>query len=326
MKSKLFLPAILACVMAAPTATQAGPLADATSDMLWGIEISGYFEVGATYAFSRPRGNDRNNLGFRRADGTWIQHRAFTDDEGSLIDFHAFKLGFDRLPEDIDEVGFRLDMMYGEDAPLIGGGSGVLDSNHFNMYQAFISYIAPLGNGLVLDAGRFATWHGYESPESPQNSNYSRSLLFTGFSPRTHTGFRASYTIDEMWQVSGGVTQGWNTVENRNDSYTGHFALGFSPMETVYIQNSVAYGAEAEDNNSDRTLLYDLVARWQATDQLSVGLHFDWLLADNLRPDGSGRDAEAWGLAGYLRYDITDKLYVGLRGEYVDDQIGRAHV
>lgn len=325
MKTKLFLSAALACVMAAPATTQAGPLADATSDMLWGIEISGYLDVGSTYAFSRPHGAQRNILGFARSDAiSWTNHRAFNDDEGSLIDFHAFQLSIDRLPEDIDEVGFRIDMMYGEDAQLVGGGSGVLDSGHFNMYQAYISYVAPLGNGLTIDAGRFGTWHGYEVIESPLNDNYSRSLLFGLSQPFTHTGFRATYTIDEMWEVSGGVTQGWDTVENNNDSYTGHFALRFMPMENVYIQNSVAYGAEEDGNNSDKTLLYDLVATWQATDQLMVGLNFDWAFAekspDNPRYDNSFSDAEWWGLAGYLRYDVTDKLYVALRGEYVEDR------
>lgn len=306
MKKTWILSTALAGLLAAPVAS-AGPLADATSDMLWGIELGGYMQLGSTYNFDSP--DNEMNFG-----------RIFDTDDADLIDFHAFQFYADKLPEDVNEVGFRIDGMFGEDATGVGGGDGVLDSGDFNLYQAYVSYIAPVGNGLTLDAGRFVTWHGYELIESPLNDNISRSFLFGYAIPFTHTGFRGTYTFNEMVEASVGVTQGWDTVEDNNDSPSYHFALRLMPMETVYVQNSVAFGPEATGNNSDNTILYDLVATWQATPQFLVGANFDWGSAEDLAVGGS--DAEWMGFAGYLRYDINDKLYAAVRGEYFDDQDG----
>ena len=321
MKSKLFLSAVLAVAMAVPVS--AGPLADATADMLWGVELGGYLEVSSTYNLNDPF-TDANS------------YRVFDTDDGDFVDINAFQLYIDKLPEDVDEVGFRVDMLYGEDAALIGGGDGVLDDGNLNIYQAYISYIAPIGNGLTIDLGRFATWHGYEVIEGGANDQFSRSFMFGYAIPFTHTGARLTYTINEMWEVSYGLTQGWDTVEDTNDSLTHHFAIRTMPTDDIYIQNSIAYGPEdhningvdattglpdgsrALGDNGSYTFLYDLVATWQATDQLLLGANFDYGIAEDYSV-ASG-DADWWGIAGYVRYDITDKLYGAVRGEWMNDE------
>ncbi|MBI1390079.1 MAG: outer membrane beta-barrel protein [bacterium] len=303
MKSKLFLIAALACALAIPAS--AGPLADATSDMLWGIEIGGYIDIGSTYNLNDPA-TDMNS------------YRVFDTDDGDFVDFHALQFSFDKLPEDCDEVGFRVDMMYGEDAALVGGGSGVLDDGNLNIYQAYISYIAPIGNGLTIDLGRFATWHGYEVIESGLNDQFSRSFLFGYAIPFTHTGARFTYTINEMWEVGYSLTQGWDTVEDNNDSLTHHIMIRTMPTEQIYIQNSLAYGPEMPGDNGSYTLLYDLVGTYQATEQFLIGANFDWGQTEDYGVGGG--DADWWGIAGYLRYDVNDKFYAAVRGEWMNDE------
>lgn len=303
MKSKLFLSVVMAVALALPVS--AGPLADATADMLWGVELGGYLDVASTYNLNDP---------FTQANS----YRVYDTDDGDFVDIHAFQLYIDKLPEDVDEVGFRVDMLYGEDATLIGGGSGVLADGNMNIYQAYISYIAPIGNGLTIDLGRFATWHGYEVIESGANDQYSRSFMFGLAIPFTHTGARLTYTINEMWEVSYGLTQGWDTVEDNNDSLTHHFAIRTMPTDDIYIQNSVAYGPEMAGDNGSYTFLYDLVATWQATDQLMLGANFDYGNAEDATV--AGGDADWWAIAGYVRYDITDKLYGAVRGEWMEDE------
>lgn len=305
---KLGLFAIGAAMSLAVSGAQAGPLADATADSLWGIELGGYVDVSFTYNFNDPNSQQFGNVG-----------RIFDTDHNEF-DIHGFQFYMDKLPEDIGEAGFRIDTMYGEDAQLIdftGGFDGSVNDD-LTLYQAYVSYIAPVGNGLTLDLGRFATWHGYEVIESPANANFSRSFMFGLAIPFTHTGLRATYPINDMLEISGGITQGWDVVEDNNDAKTWHAAIWWTPMETVFIGNSFAYGPEMAGNSSDYTFLYDLVATWNFMEAWTLGGNFDWGTSEDAV--GGTADADWWGIAGYLQYDFTEQAYVALRGEYFNDE------
>ncbi|MBN2328577.1 MAG: porin [Candidatus Omnitrophica bacterium] len=305
---KLSALSVICAALLAVSGAYAGPLADATSDTLWGIELGGYLDVSYTYDFNNP--DDGSDA---------IGGRAFATDDDE-IQLNAFQLYIDRLPEDVGEAGFRFDILAGEDASAIGDLWGTDDD--ISIYQAFISYIAPMGNGLTIDLGRFATWHGYEAIESPANDQFSRSLLFTYLQPYTHTGIRLTYPINDQWEVSGGMTQGWDVVDDNNDAWTFHGAVRWMPMENVYIQNSVAYGPEQDDNDSDYTLLYDLVATWQIDESWTVGANFDYESTEDLYNDD---DVDVYGLGGYVRYDVNEDMYIAFRGEWIDVDEGFAY-
>ena len=289
-------------------AVQAGSLSDATAESLWGIKLGGYLDMSYIYNLNDPEENQGGNI-----------MRVFDVDHNE-INFQLFQFYIDRLPEESNEVGFRVDFALGEDSNLIVFDPLVDFGDDFNIYQAYISYIAPIGNGLTIDLGRWVTHHGYEVIESPANSHFSRSILFGWAIPFTHTGLRLTYPFNDMWEVSGAVTQGWDWVDDNNDSKTFHGAVRFRPTESIYIQNSVAWGPELDDNNHDYRLLYDLVATWQVNEQWSVGANFDWAQDENQAPGGG--DAEWMGIAGYARYDLLENLYVALRGEWFDDADG----
>ncbi|MGC9327097.1 MAG: porin [Candidatus Hinthialibacter sp.] len=317
---KLSVMSLIGAALLVASGAYAGPLADATSDTLWGIELGGYLDVSYTYNFNEP--DDGDNA---------IGGRAFATDDDE-IQLNAFQLYIDRLPEDVEEAGFRFDILAGEDASAIGDLWGSDDD--ISIYQAFISYIAPVGNGLTIDLGRFATWHGYEAIESPANDQFSRSLLFTYMQPYTHTGIRLTYPINDQWEVSGGLTQGWDVVDDNNDAWSFHGAIRWMPMENVYIQNSVAYGPEnrnanfdnnvvGHESNDDYTFLYDLVATWQIDESWTVGANFDYSTTeDSLIVNGKADDVDAWGIGGYARYDVNEDMYIALRGEWIDADEG----
>lgn len=309
MKRRTGLMAAAILLASAGSGAYAGVLADATSDALGGIEIGGYIDISYLYNFNDPSDNQGGN-GIR-----------IFDNDHNDINLNLLQLYIDRLPEDPGEVGFRIDFAIGEDSSTIVPDDLFDMGDDFNIYQAYISYIAPIGEGLTIDLGRWVTHHGYEVIESPANDQFSRSILFGWAIPFTHMGLRMSYDFNEMWGVSGAITQGWDVVEDNNDSKTFHGAVYFRPTDTISITNSFAFGPELDDNNHDNRFLYDLVASWQATEQLLVGANFDYGFDEDQAPDGD--DGVWWGVAGYVRYDITDALYVGARGEYFDDSDGQ---
>lgn len=296
-------------VLATGSVAYAGPLADATADTLWGIQLGGYLDVSYTYDFNDP--DNANNA---------IGGRAFATDDNQ-IQLDAFQLYIDKLPKDIGEVGFRFDILAGEDARSIYFEDlfGNNQTNDINIYQAFISYIAPIGNGLTIDVGRFAASAGYESIESPRNDQFSRGLLFTEVQPWTTTGLRMTYAINEQWEVSGGINEGWDEVDDNNEAWTFTGAVRWMPTESICIQDTVYYGPEHNNDNSNYRLLNDILAKWDINESWTVGVNFDYL--NDEEPVGF-QDEELWGLGGYVRYNVNEALYLALRGEWIDDNDG----
>lgn len=307
----------------------AGPLADATADSLWGIQLGGYLDVSYNYDFNDPNDTDES-----------IYYHVFNDDDNQ-IQLDSFQLYIDKLPKDTGEVGFRFDILAGEDADwfedLFGGYN-----NDINIYQAYVSYIAPIGNGLTIDIGRFASAAGYETIESPRNDQFSRSILFY-YQPWTETGIRLTYAIDEQWEIMGSVIQGMDQVEDNNNSWTFHGAVRWTPTESVHIQDTIYYGPEnkrftwtdtnsdgvidpnelaiGEESNDDYTLENVLSAAWDINESWTLGSDFTYQYNEKAIPTSAiaAKDAERGGLAGYVRYNVNPSLYLAMRGEYFYD-------
>lgn len=296
-----------AILLAVGSVAYAGPLADATADTLWGIQLGGYLDASYTYDFNDP--DDGANA---------IYGRAFANDDNE-IQLDAFQLYVDKLPKDAGEVGFRFDILAGEDAEAIGDLWGSDDD--ISIYQAFISYIAPIGNGLTIDIGRFAASAGYETIESPSNDQFTRSFLFTLAQPYTTSGVRLTYPINDQWEVTGGLTQGWDVVDDNNEAWTFNGAIRWMPMESVYIQEAVYYGPERDDNNSDYRLLNDVVATWEVNESWKVGANFDYANEEDVV---GNHDGSLYGFGGYVRYNVNEAMYLAVRGEYIDDDDGLA--
>ena len=57
-----------AALLAVSSVAYAGPLADATADSLWGIEIGGYFDISYTYNINEAGGAGQGVNGARVFD------------------------------------------------------------------------------------------------------------------------------------------------------------------------------------------------------------------------------------------------------------------
>ena len=70
-----------------------------------------------------------------------------------------------------DTNALALESIPGLDRPVDGADT----LRHFS--RANVSYLAPIGNGLVLTAGLFNSYIGYQSIFAKQNLNYTRSYM-----------------------------------------------------------------------------------------------------------------------------------------------------
>src|ERR1051325_10067949 len=114
-----------------------------------------------------------------------------------------------RLEKPLDEAewaaGYRVDLWAGPDANTLGTQSILAGStSDFAIRQAYVALRMPVGNGLDWKVGVFDSIIGYESVESGNNPNYTRSFGHS-IEPQTHTGLLASYRFTDMISASVGV-------------------------------------------------------------------------------------------------------------------------
>ncbi len=283
---------------------------------LQGVAMSGYVDTAYTYNFNRPdTGVGRTNRG-----------RVFDVNPNSFT-LHAAKLVLEKPLSDSAPVGFRTDLMFGDDAEVIhstGLGNVVAGDNPtaFDLQQAYVAVRAPVGNGLDIKLGKFITLLGAEVINSPENWNYSRSYLFGFAIPFTHTGALATYSLGELGSTSFGIVNGWDIADENNSFKTMLGNVTLTPVKGVTLSTSLITGAErASDNGNDRTVL-DLVATWQPLEQLTLMANYDYGHEASITHGGTtaGRDTGNWsGVALYAKYAVTDTWSLAGRWEMFND-------
>ena len=250
-----------------------------------------------------------------------------------------------QLEKPIDEgtwsAGYKVETMFGPDANVMPGAltSGVA------IKQAYAALRAPIGNGIDFKIGQFDPIVGYEVTDSYANPNFSRSLGFNNLEPFGHTGILASYQVNDIIGVSGGVANGDSGFGLNGGSLTASgFASGQvggsmrgllaesarvymgsvvvkAPESTGWLAGSSLYvGAVNGDANgakNDPTLLYVGVSLATPIKELTLGAS-----ADLLFNAGLGGQSYANAYAFYTGYQITEKLKANNRFEYATSGYG----
>jgi len=195
-------------------------------------------------------------------------------------------------------------------------------------YSSTTESVAIEPSGPII-AGKYVTNAGAEVIKSDGDVNYSRSILFGYAIPFTHTGVRATYKVNDALTVLGGVNEGWDAFESPSHDATVELGGTFAPTKTVSITASYYGGKELVTNYPKSSAkgtrnLFDIVGTFNATDQLTFVLNYDYGTQQNAAA-GGGR-AKWDGIAGYANYQINDQWRLVLRGEYFDGPDDVVHV
>ena len=255
-----------------------------------------------------------------------------------------------QLEKPIDEgtwsAGYKVETMFGPDANVMPGAltSGVA------IKQGYAALRAPIGNGIDFKIGQFDPIVGYEVTDSYANPNFSRSLGFNNLEPFGHTGILASYQVNDIIGVSGGVANGDSGFGLNGGSLTASgFASGQSgssfrgmlaesskvymgsvvvkaPESAGWLSGSSLYvgavNGDAKGSKNDPTLLYVGVSLATPIKELSLGASAD-LLFNGGGPKGSTLgNSYANAYAFYTGYQITEKLKANNRFEYATSGYG----
>jgi hypothetical protein len=276
-ENTLFAPAI------EETATPAA--AEAEEEESKGITISGFVDGYYMYNF--------NKTGFPTS---------FTEAHNS------FALGMANVVFAKEgKVGFVADLAVGPRAEVANGYSG---STLSAIKQLFVTY-SP-SDAVKFTFGNFGTFVGYELIDAPANVNYSMSYMFSN-GPFYHTGLKADFALGESFGAMVGI---FNDTDRKIDEVAGkHIGLQLSTTQgalTSYL--NFLYGIEAEGGDGVKDVTgfqVDLTTTYEVSEKLLLGLNVTNKTSTN------GDDSSGFlGAAAYLKVGLTEKVALGLRGEY----------
>src|ERR1035437_4295573 len=294
-----------------PPPVPAAPAAPATPPAKpWYEELAVNAFVSASYS---------HNL--NRPDSGTNQLRVFDFDDNTFkVDVAEVVL--QKAISKPGEAGFRVDLVAGSSIPRVSSSYGLLQGQDVDLRQAFVSWIAPVGSGLRLDAGKFVTHFGYEVIDGYDgyNDNATRSFLFGYTLPFTHTGLEASYSFSDQLAGMFEICNGWDVVRDNNSSKSIGLQLTWTPSKAVTVTGNFMTGPERANVNSDPRNLFHVVAQWKLTDLTVFTL--DAVYGSEKGAVTPGETASWSGIAGYARLGISDAFAFCLRAEYFKDADG----
>jgi hypothetical protein len=231
------------------------------------------------------------------------------------------------------DAGFRIDLTFGSLIPKVTAAAGLFrDANgvagDFDLQQAYLSYVAPTGRGLRIDAGKFATHFGYEVTEGYDgyNDNHSHSFLFGYAQPITHTGLRLSYPFSDVVSAQAYLVNGWDNAIDNNTGKSVGAQLAVTPSPHLSVLLNYLGGPEQRDINAHLRHALDLVATLKAASAVTFAVNYDYgQEASVVLPEtaGGGTANASWqGVAGYGRVTVAPGVALILRAEWFDDRQG----
>ncbi len=312
---------IMCSALLAGTATFAAPVfaEDAkpaglkADDVKSALGLSIYLQAGMTYNknASTPGGTGAEN------DLRGFDHKA----DSFVLDLA--EIVFSKDPA-AGAIGYKVKVAAGETAKLIHASglgtqpTGTANPESFDITEAYVSYLAPLGKGLRFDVGKMGTFIGAEVIEALDNPNYSRSFLYNYAEPLTHTGVKASYVFTDNVNAALFLVNGWDNATDNNKCKSAGVSVNIAAGDPFSAYINYLQGPEQADNNHDKRSLLDLVATIKPIKPLAIILNYD-----NGKEDAGSSSSVKWsGFSGIVKFDINDMYSISVRGESFDDKDG----
>jgi hypothetical protein len=248
-------------------------------------------------------------------------YRSF-DSTSNTPALNLMELNFDKIPDAAkSRTGYHISLGYGHADDVINASATEDAGVDRWLKEGYLTYLAPVGKGLVVDAGKFVTPDGAEVIETKDNWNYSRGLLFSYAIPYFHFGVRAKYTFNDKYTVTGFLVNGWNNLVYNvgGKPLTPGVSFGWSPTKKLGFVQNFMIDQEQPANNSWRQL-WDTVVTYNYNSKLSFMANYDYGRGD--RVTAFSQPVYWTGIAGYVKYAFSGKYAVATRYEYFNDHDG----
>ena len=317
---------------AAPVTPTPGQLSTAVPGVTFNLLLDGYYE----YNFNSPIG--RANL-LRAYD---VSSNSFSLNQAAIVLEDAPQ------PDQGKRWGARLDLQWGQATQTLQGNAvnEPRPEIYRNLYQAYGTHVFPVGNGLTVDFGKWSSSIGIETNYTKDAMNYSRSFWYD-FLPFYHMGARASYKVEDLLTLNYWITNGTNQTEafngfkdelfgavvqpRKNLTWNLNYYLGQEHPDVIFYPNGAPAGLTnlptlqgvpfqpIPNPPSGHLNILDTYMTWQPLAPLTVAFEGDYVIE---REYTTSPPLRAEGGAAYLRYQLSPRLALASRAEYLSDRGG----
>jgi hypothetical protein len=158
-----------------------------------------------------------------------------------------------------------LNFPFGTNLPKVEGSDAL---RHFG--RANVSYLAPVGNGLTLQAGLFNSFIGYESLYAKDNFNYTRAWI-ADYSPYLMFGANAQYNFDDKWSGVFFIINEYFHLQNANNLPSYGAQVAYKPNSSWLFKETVYYGPDQSDTSLEFWRFFsDSILEWKVNDDVTL--------------------------------------------------------
>ncbi len=273
-------------------------------------QYNGFVDAGYLLDFNHPA----NHL-FRDRSTT------FKVDE---LDLNMAGAGVKKLASETSRWGMELAMQVGKDsenfgfsptAPNVSGSDWL---RHFGL--ADVSYLAPVGKGLTLQAGLFNSLIGYDSLYAKDNFTYTRPWA-GDYTPYLMFGVNASYAFSKKTTVTAFVINDYDHLADPNSVPSVGGQLAYLPTDHVTFKETLLYGPHQSNTALEFWRFFsDTMTEWKR-DPLTMAFE---LQIGTERVDAPGNPSALWMSAQLPVHRIVHGPWsVTARPEVAWDREGR---
>jgi len=212
--------------------------------------------------------------------------------------------------EDAKNFGFGVNL------PKVEGSDAL---RHFG--RANVSYLAPVGNGLMLQAGLFNSFIGYESLYAKDNFNYTRAWI-ADYSPYLMFGANAVYQFNEKWTGAFFVINEYFHLQNSNSLPSYGAQVAYKPSAPWTFKETIYYGPDQSNTSLEFWRLFsDSIVEWKVNDDVTIAGEYQ--VGTQEMADQTGNPRVLYmGAAFPMRWHISGPWSVALRPEVYWDPNG----
>jgi Putative beta-barrel porin-2, OmpL-like. bbp2 len=183
-------------------------------------------------------------------------------------------------------------------------------------------------NNCLIKTGMLMTVAGYEPYTYTAATSFSHSILNGYAEPGTHAGMRFGQFVNDAWSYFAGAGSGWNTIRNAGSikmleggvvygadqptSFTFNFYLGKDHMTDYDVSGPTGVRQ-----------LIDVYGNYQIIEPLTLAFNIDYGTQSRALLPTLETGHAAWGgIAGYVIYDLTERVKSAFRAEIFNDVNG----
>jgi Putative beta-barrel porin-2, OmpL-like. bbp2 len=208
------------------------------------------------------------------------------------------------------------DFGFGVNLPKVEGSDAL---RHFG--RANVSYLAPVGNGLTIQAGLFNSLIGYESLYAKDNFNYTRAWI-ADYSPYLMFGANAMYSFSARWTGTIFVINEYFHLQNSNSLPSYGAQVAYRPTGQWAMKETIYYGPDQSDTSLEFWRSFsDTIVEWKVNDDVILASEYQIGTQKNATAFGNPR-AFYMGAAFPMRWHIGGPWSVALRPEVYWDRNG----